>query len=426
MDTVTESTMAVAMARAGGIGFIHRFMPIEEQAEKVRLVKRKQNIVITEPYSVRLQDKLKEINKKIKKIECNSFLVADENNHLLGIITRRDMALASSPEDTAEQLMTPRERLIVGQPGILTDEAKKILHNNRIEKLPLVDENNIIKGLITIADIIKAHDATATKDEKGQLRVGAAIGTKDTYLERAQALISVGADVLLVDIAHGHSDRVIKAVKNLKNKFPNTEIVAGNIATPDGALDLIKAGADCIKTGIGAGAACITRIKAGVGVPQLSAILSVSKVCQKEKIPLIADGGIRHPGDLVKALAAGAQTVMLGSQLAGTRETPGPVLTYQNQRYKIYRGMASLTANIARPDKNKNESIDNITPEGIESRVPYRGPVENVLNQFVGGLRSGMSYNNALTVKELQKNATFVRITPSGISESHNHSNRLI
>ena len=426
MDTVTESRMAIAMARAGGVGIIHRFLSIEEQVEEIKKVKRKQNIIIEEPYTVSKNLAIKELWKKITKHNCYSFLVADENNHLLGIITKRDITFAENGKNTVADLMTPREKLIVGNPSIYIQDAKRILHKNRIEKLPLVDGNNYIKGLITSTDILKAHDDIATKDDKGQLRVGAAIGVKKDYLERSQEVIKAGTSVLTMDIAHGHSEQVLQAIKEIKKKFPNIEIIGGNIATKEGAEDLIKAGVDAVKVGIGAGAACITRIKAGVGVPQLSALMSIRQACQKADVPMIADGGIRHPGDMVKALAAGAETVMLGSQLSGTKETPGPVLTYQNQRYKIYRGMASLTANISRPDKNKNETINAITPEGVESRVVYRGSVENVLFQFIGGLRSGMSYNNAITIPDLQKNARFVRITSAGLSESFNHSNKVL
>ena len=426
MDTVTESEMAIAMARAGGIGIIHRFISIEEQVEEIQKVKRKQNIIIEEPYTVLPSLTIKDLWKMISKHNCFSFLVADESNHLLGIITKRDINFAENVKNTVASYMTPREKLIISSPSIYFQDAKKILHDNRIEKLPLVDGNNYIKGLITATDISKAHDDMATKDEKGRLRVGAAIGVKKDYLERAEALIKAGVDFLDVDIAHGHSELEIQAIKELKHKFPDIEIMGGNIATPEAALDLITAGADAIKIGVGPGSACTTRIMAGVGFPQISAVLKIAKACKEKNVPINADGGIKNPGDIVKALAAGAHSVMIGSQLAGTEETPGPVMTYQNQRYKIYRGMASFTANVSRPDKSKNESIDKITPEGIESRVPYRGPAENVLNQFIGGLRSGMSYNNAMTIPELQKNARFVRITNAGLSESHNHSNKII
>ena len=427
MDTVTESAMAIAMAQSGGIGIIHRFCNIERQVEEVMLVKRNQNIIIDEPHTISVQDTIEEVHKRIKKFRCSSFLVADEQNRLLGILTRRDILFVKDNTTKVGNVMTPYKKLIVAEPGIDIESASQVLYEHRIEKLPLVDGENKIRGLITATDILKTREnPLATKDSKGRLRVGAAIGVKEDFLMRARALVSAGVDVLVVDIAHGHSDNEIEVVERLKRELPSVEVIAGNVATKQGALDLIRAGADGIKVGIGGGAACITRVTAGVGIPQLSAVLAVSEVCGEHNIPMIADGGMRNSADVTKALAAGAQTVMVGSILAGCDETPGIVMTYRNQRFKIYRGMASLTANMSRPDRKQTEPADEITPEGIESRVPYKGPVKNVISPLMGGLRSGMSYINAMTLPELQKNASFVRITQHGLEESKHHTNNLV
>ncbi len=427
MDTVTESGMAIALAKAGGIGVIHRFMTIERQVEEVMMVKRNQNVVIDEPFTVGLNDTINSVLEKSLRFRCTSFLVADDENHLLGIITRRDIQFVKNFNETVAQLMTPLKKLIVASPNIDLESAKEILREHKIEKLPLIDSENCIRGLITATDILKfTKYPRATKDGRGRLRVAAAIGVKDDYSNRAMALMKAGVDALVVDIAHGHSERALEVILELKGKFPGVDLVGGNIATRQGALDLILAGVDAVKVGIGGGSTCITRIATGVGVPQLSAIMAVASVCREKGVPMIADGGIKNSGDMVKALAAGAETVMIGSLLAGTDETPGQVMTYQNQRYKIYRGMASLTANFVRPDHRQNESADTITPEGIESRVPYKGPVENILNQLVGGLRSGMSYCDAMNISELQHHARFVRMTEAGLGESRNHTNQRV
>ncbi len=427
MDTVTESNMAIAMAQAGGVGVIHRFFPIEKQVEEVMLVKRNQNIVIDEPHTVAPEDTIQAVIEKSQRLRCKSFLVAGLDNKLLGILTRRDMQFVRDKSVSVASAMTPYKKLIVANLGIDIPTAQQVLYEHRIEKLPLVDGENRIRGLITATDIFKSmENKEATKDSRGRLCVGAAIGVKGDYMQRAEALIRAGVDFLVLDIAHGHSESEIAVLRELKMSFPSVEIMAGNVATQQGAMDLIDAGADAIKVGIGGGSACITRVTAGVGIPQFSAVVSVAEICKQRGVPMCADGGIRGSADLTKALAAGAQNVMVGSLLAGTDETPGVVMTYQNQRFKIYRGMASLTANMIRPDKKTDEGIETITPEGIEARVPYKGPVKNILHQLRGGLRSGMSYSDALTLPEFAQKAMFVRITQAGLSESYNHTNQRV
>ncbi len=427
MDTVTENQMAIAMAQAGGVGIIHRFLPIDRQAHEIELVKRKQSIIIDDPYCINIAATLGDAWNLIEKTGVHSLLICDDQKKLKGIITSRDMMFAHDRMQKVSELMTPREKLVTAAANVSIDEAKNILKENRIEKLPLVDGDNSICGLITASDIIsKANHILSTKDSKGRLIVGAAVGTKNDMIERTTALVSAGADFIVIDIAHGHSDNELNAIKKIKAQFPDLEIMGGNIATAQAAEDLIKAGVDAVKIGIGPGAACITRLVAGVGVPQLTAVMNATKVTRQHGVPACADGGIRHPGDIVKALAAGAQTVMLGSTLAGAQETPGPVISYRDQQFKIYRGMASKTANLSRPQKDKGETYDDVTAEGIEARVPFKGPVQKILNEFVGGLKSGMSYNNAETIEELQQNAKFVQITSAGQSESRSHSNEML
>jgi IMP dehydrogenase len=425
MDTVTESTMAIAMSLAGGIGIIHRFCDIQTQAKEVASVKRKQNIIIDNPFYVSPTSTLAEVKEKIQEYNCKSFLVTDNSQKLLGILTPRDVTFIKDENILVKDLMTPQEKLITAHHDINPEDAKKLMRENRIEKLPLVDHEFKIKGLITAKDIIKNYNNIgASKDSKGRLIVGAAIGVRSDYIERAEALIKADVDVLVLDIAHGHSSNAINAIKTIKNKWPNIEIIAGNIATGQGAVDLIEAGADAVKVGVGPGSICTTRITTGFGVPQLTAIMNVYQAAKKYNVPIIADGGIKQSGDLVKALAAGADTIMMGGQLSGTTESPGLPITYNGRQYKISRGMASLTAALSRPDAK--EKMKEITPEGIEARVPYRGPLENVLNQFVGGLRSGMSYGNTHTIEELKNNSTFIRITNAGSRESHSHDNEVL
>ena len=424
MDTVTESEMAITMAMEGGIGVIHRFCDISTQASEVRRVKRKQNIVIHNPFTINLGASLGDLKKKAKELGCSSFLVSDDNNNLLGIITRRDIVFCNDDNVGVGDMMTGRDTLVVAPVSVSTEEAKIILKDNKIEKLPLVDEDFQIKGLITEKDIMRnCNNIQASKDVYGRLLVGAAIGVRGDYLERAIALSDAGCDVLVLDIAHGHSTSAIEAIKRVKQELPEVEIIGGNIATAQGAMDLIEAGVDGVKVGIGPGSICTTRTTTGFGVPQFSAIMSIAPVCQSYGVPLIADGGIKQSADLVKAIAAGADSVMMGGQLSGTEESPGPMINYKGRQYKISRGMASLTAALSRPDaKEKHEAI---TPEGIEARVPYRGSVKNIVSKYIGGLKSGMSYGNAIIIDELRQ-CQFIRITGSGIRESGSHDNEVL
>lgn len=425
MDTVTESQMAIAMAKKGGIGIIHRFLDIESQVKEVIRVKRHQHLVISNPFIVSSFLTLKELKEKTAETGTSGFLVSDDGQKLLGIISRRDIDFIDNEQTTVAEMMTGKERLIVAEPNISPEQAKEIFKRHKIEKLPLVDENSNIKGLITQKDILiySNNDETA-KDARGRLLVGAAIGAGDDFLQRAEALIEAEADILVIDIAHGHSLNELNAICKLKEKFPKVELIGGNVATAEGALDLIKAGVDGVKVGIGPGSICTTRTTTGFGVPQLSAIFAIAPICQRYQIPLIADGGVKQPADLVKALAAGADTVMIGGQFAGTKETPGPVITYRGRQYKISRGMASLSASLSRPGA-KEKSYRQITPEGIEARVPYRGSVAEIIDQYVGGLRSGMSYGNARTTDDL-KNCQFIRITDAGKTESDSHDNEVL
>ncbi|PIR06044.1 MAG: IMP dehydrogenase [Candidatus Komeilibacteria bacterium CG11_big_fil_rev_8_21_14_0_20_36_20] len=426
MDTITESKMAIAMALAGGIGIIHRFCSIEIQAKEVAKVKRKQNIVIDQPFTVNPDNTLAEVEKKMQELNCKSFLVTeDDSKELLGILTSRDILFVKNENTLVQDMMTPKSKLITASEDILPSQAKELLENNKIEKLPLVDSAFKIKGLITATDIVRNYNnVNASKDSRGRLLVGAAVGTKTGFMDRATALIEAGADVLVIDIAHGHSHNALEVIKAIKIKYPTVELIGGNIATAQAALDLIQAGVNGIKVGIGPGSTCTTRLTTGFGVPQLTAIMNIYPICQKHKLPLIADGGVKQPGDLVKALAAGANTVMIGGQFAGTEESPGLTITYKGRQYKISRGMASLSAALSRPDAK--ETADQITPEGIEARVPYRGSIKNIIDQFTGGLRSGMSYGNARNLTELRNNAEFIRITPAGQLESAPHDNEIL
>lgn len=424
MDTVTESRMAIALAQKGGIGIIHRFLEIEAQAREVVKVKRKQHIVIDNPFTVPTTMTLTELQEKIKNTGVSGFLVSDDGQKLLGIISRRDIDGTTDGDAIVGSMMTPKERLIVAATDITPERARETFKRYKIEKIPLVDEEFNIKGLITQKDSLNfSNNIDSAKDSKGRLLVGAAIGAGDDFLVRAQALIDAEVDVLVIDIAHGHSLNELNAIYKIKEKFGSIELICGNIATSHGALDLIKAGADAVKVGIGPGSICTTRITTGFGVPQLTAILNIAPVCQRYGVPLIADGGIKHSADIVKAIAAGADTVMIGGQFAGTDEAPGPLITYRGQQYKISRGMASLSAAVNRP--NAKDNFLSITPEGIEARVPYRGSVGTIIDQFIGGLRSGMSYGNAHNIREL-RDCEFIRITNAGQTESASHDNEVL
>ncbi|MBT4849714.1 IMP dehydrogenase [Candidatus Parcubacteria bacterium] len=425
MDTVTESKMAIAMSLAGGIGIVHRFCSIEAQAKEVMIVKRKQNIIIDNPFIVSPDDTLGEVKEKIKEYNCKSFLVTNNQQDLLGILTHRDMIFEKNNDTLVSDIMTPRSKLVTAPYNIGPEKAKELMNNNKIEKLPLVDEEFKIKGLITATDIADNYNnENASKDAKGRLLVGGAVGVRNDYMKRVDALVSAEVDVLVLDIAHGHSSNELEAIKQIKEKYPSVDLIGGNIATAKAASDLIKAGVDAVKVGIGPGSICTTRITTGYGVPQLTAVMNVASVTRRHKIPLIADGGVKQPGDAVKALAAGADTVMMGGQFGGTTESPGPTINYHGRQYKISRGMASLTAALGRPDAK--EKISDITPEGVEARVPYRGPVQSILNQYVGGLKSGMSYGNAGDLSKLRKNAEFIRITNAGVTESNSHDNEVL
>jgi len=422
MDTVTESEMAIALARLGGIGIIHRFMTVEENVEEIKRVKRAQNFVIKEPYCINPNMTVGEAKNFAREKQVSGFLVVDEIGHLLGLVTNRDLKFA---QDFAliMHIMTPREKLIVGDKDTTLDVAKEKFSLLKIEKLPLVDENNKIKGLITAGDILnKAEYPLANIDDKGQLIVGASIGVKGDYLERAQEVIRAGTDVLVVDIAHGHSNLMFAAVKKLREKFSDIQIIAGNIATAQAAKDLCEAGVDAIKVGVGPGTICITRIVTGCGVPQLSAVMEAARIAKSYGVPVIADGGIQKSGDIVKAIGAGADTVMLGGLLAGTTESPGTVMVRGDKKYKVCRGSASFAIAQRRKTVNQeNKKLDEIVPEGVESVVPYKGHLAEIVGQLIGGLKSGMSYTNSKTIAEAKDNTQFVRITANGQRESNHH-----
>lgn len=434
MDTVTESEMAIAIARLGGIGIIHRFMSVEEQVSEVTKVKRSEGIVIEDPITLPPDKTVKDALDLLEKYNIGGIVIVDEQRHVLGLVTRRDIAFEDNMDKRLEKIMTPRNELITAKRGITMEKAKDILHKYKIEKLPIIDDDDRLVGLITAKDIIKRKQfPDATKDDKGRLMVGAAIGVRGDYLERARRLIDADVDVIVVDIAHGHSSNAIDTIKRLKKEFGDIEVVAGNVATAKGTYDLIKAGADAVKVGVGPGSICVTRIVTGIGVPQLTAIMESARAAAEDDIPIIADGGIRNPGDVTKALAAGASSVMIGSLFAGTEESPGPTILRNGVRYKLTRGMASLAATIDRriregsqgQVKGSSELIEEIVeesvPEGVEGLIPYKGRVEEVVRQLIGGLRSGMSYCGARTIKELQRNAEFIRMTEAGLKESLPH-----
>lgn len=424
MDTVTESTMAVAMARAGGIGIIHRFLTIQEQANEVLKVKRSGSVMIENPYSISVDKSIQDALDYVDEKEVSGLLVIDSNSKLVGIITERDLLFAN-PTDSIQDVMT--KDVVTAKSGVSLDEAKEFLHKHRIEKLPIVDDSGIIKGLITSKDITNNADyPNASKDKKGRPLVGAAVGVKGDFLERSESLLEAGADVLVVDIAHGHSENALSTVRNIKKAFPNCELIAGNIATAQGAEDLIKAGVDAVKVGVGSGSICITRVITGSGVPQLTAVMDCAKIGADHGIPIISDGGTRTSGDATKALAAGASSVMVGSMLGGTDESPGTVLTKNGKRFKVYRGMASLAASIGRKSKESGtisleDDLNDYVAEGVEAMVPYKGTVTDILKQLTGGVRSGLSYCGAHTIPQMQNNAEFIKMSGAGFAESQPH-----
>ena len=422
MDTVTEYRMAIAMAREGGIGVIHKNMSIDAQADQVDLVKRSENGVITNPFSLTADHTLGEADALMAKFRISGVPIVDTDGILIGIITNRDMKFEEDMTRSIADVMT-REHLVTGRIGTTLDEAKAILHQNKIEKLPIVDDEGHLRGLITIKDIEKAltypHSA---KDAHGRLLCAAAIGATSDVLDRAGALVSVGVDALVLDSAHGHSENILKKVSLVKEKFPDVELIAGNVATAEGTEALIKAGADAVKVGIGPGSICTTRVVAGIGVPQMTAVLECAAMGEKYGVPVIADGGIKYSGDIVKALAAGAHVVMLGSLFAGCEESPGDTEVYQGRSFKVYRGMGSLSA-MAKGSKDRYFQEDNkkLVPEGVEGRVPYRGTVSDSIFQLMGGLRSGMGYTGSPDIDALRTRSRFVRITNAGLRESHPH-----
>lgn len=425
MDTVTESAMAVAMAREGGIGIIHRFLTISEQVNEVLKVKRSGSVIIENPYFIKPEQSVREAVSYMKEKEVSGLLVTDSDSKLVGILTSRDIVFESVSTKLVKDVMT--SDVVTAKPEISVLEAKKILQENRIEKLPLVDEKGLVKGLITSKDIMNADNfPAASKDRKGRPLVGSAVGVKGDFMERTEALLEAGSDVIVVDIAHGHSDNAINTVRLIKKAFPTSELIAGNVATAQGAEDLIKAGVDAVKVGVGSGSICITRVITGSGVPQLTAVLDCAKIGKKYDIPIISDGGIRTSGDATKALAAGASTVMVGGILGGTDESPGSPVMKNGKRFKIYRGMASFYASLGRKSKETgsvsiSEDLNDYVAEGVEAMVPYKGSVSDIIKQLTGGIRSGLSYCGANTIQQMQENAEFMKMSRAGFAESQPH-----
>lgn len=427
MDTVTESKMAIAIARQGGIGFIHKNMSIEDQAMEVDLVKRSESGMIYRPIILNVNSTLKDVEEILAKYKISGLPVVDEAGKLLGIITNRDLKYRELDDTPVSEVMT-KTNLVTAKEGTSLDEAKAILAKYKVEKLPIVDENFILKGLITSKDIDNVGKyPNACKDSKGRLRVGAAVGVAPNMMERVDALVEVGVDVITLDSAHGHSRGIIEAVRKIRNKYPNLDIVAGNLVTKEAAAALVEAGANTVKVGIGPGSICTTRVVAGVGVPQLTAVMEVAEWCKENNVCCIADGGIKYSGDIVKAIAAGADCVMLGSIFAGCAESPGEEIVYQGRRFKTYVGMGSLAA-MKRGSADryfqgglKGGPAKKLVPEGIEARVPYKGEVADTIYQLCGGLRSGMGYCGTPTIADLKENGKFIRITNAGLKESHPH-----
>ena len=424
MDTVTEYRMAIALAEAGGIGILHKNCSIQEQASAVRNVKKYESGVVRDPTTISSTQTIGELKQLTGELNISGMPVVDDGS-VKGIVTSRDFRYADNMDDLVESIMTPRDKLITVLEGTSQEVVKKMMYENRIEKVLVLDKEEKLTGLVTMKDIEKSEKhPNATKDDAGQLRVGAAIGTGVETLERAQALFDSGVDLFVIDSAHGHTKSVIETVKMIKKEFPSKDVIAGNVATPEGAEALIEAGADGIKIGMGPGSICTTRIIAGIGVPQISAILTIYEKV-KGKVPLIADGGMRYSGDIAKAIAAGADSVMLGSIFAGTEEAPGEFELYQGRSFKTYRGMGSLGAMSKRDDSNRyfQEDIDaeKLVPEGVEGRVPYKGWAINVINQLIGGLRQSMGYVGCKNIQEMKENSRFVEITNAGMTESHVH-----
>ncbi|MEM3398714.1 MAG: IMP dehydrogenase [Nitrososphaerota archaeon] len=435
MDTVTESAMAITLAREGGIGVIHRFIPPERQAEEVAKVKRADNVIIEKPTTISPDKTVGEARELMKTLGISGLLVVDSENRLLGILTKRDV-LFEDDKTLVSKCMTPRSSMVIAESDISIEEAKNIFRRYKVEKIPIVDKDNRVKGLITCVDLLKREAyPNASRDPKGRLMVAAAIGVKENEIYRAKLLIEAGADAIVIDVAHGHTTMCIETIKKLKNLYgDDVQVVAGNVATAEGVEDLASAGADAVKVGVGPGSVCTTRIVAGVGVPQLSAILECGEAAEKMDIPIIADGGIRESGDIVKALAAGASSVMIGRLLAGTDESPGAVIVKNGRRYKIYRGMASIYAMLGREFRSREEFSEALIDsseysyyaEGVEAYVPYTGSASEMIKKLLAGLRSGMSYLGARTIDEMKRNSIFVRVTQAGIRESMPHDVEVI
>ncbi len=425
MDTVTEARLAIAIAQEGGIGVIHKNLSITEQAAEVDRVKRSQAGIITDPITLSPEHSVQDAEDLMARYHVSGVPITDENGKLVGILTNRDLRFQEDWTVPISSVMT-KDRLVTASPGTTVEEAKRLLHEHRIEKLPIVKSDGTLAGLITIKDINKARDfPRSTKDERGRLRVAAALGTGRGELERAKALAAVHVDVLVVDTAHGHTDLVIETVRLVKEALPDIDVVAGNIVTAQAARDLIEAGADALKVGVGPGSICTTRVISGAGVPQFTAILDVAEVAAAKGIPVIADGGVRYSGDITKAIAAGADSVMIGSLFAGTEESPGETVLFEGRTYKVHRGMGSVKAmqrgSKARYMQFDVEQASKLVPEGVEARVPYRGSLSEYVHQLIGGLRAGMGYCGCGCIRELQTRTHFVRVTAAGIRESHPH-----
>lgn len=424
MDVVTESEMAITMAREGGIGMIHRFMSIDDQARQIQRVKKAESFVVDEPITMTEAHTVGDVKRLVEETGTGGILILNSNKNLIGIVTTRDLLFEDNFEKPITAIM--QKKVITAPRGTSLKDAERLLHAHRIEKLPLVDEAGRVTGLVTLKDIMKITQyPKATKDERGRLAVGAAVGVREKEMRRVEALLEAGSDCIVVDIAHGDSHLEIEMIKRIRKSFPEAQIIGGNVATAEGTKRLIEAGADAVKVGVGPGSICITRIVAGSGVPQLTAVIECVEAARPYGIPIIADGGIRQPGDLAKAIAAGASTAMIGSLLAGTDESPGLMMTRKGHRYKASRGMASRGANIERNQREGNdltqEEVDEYVAEGVEAAVPYRGKAREVLTQLVGGLQSSMSYSGVTSLKEFQQKAIFVRMTGAGLRESGPH-----
>ena len=425
MDTVTESGMAIALAEVGGIGIIHKNNSIDEQVLEVKTVKKYESGVVRNPLTIESDKSIGELIQLTTELNISGMPVVD-NGELKGIVTSRDFRYADNMDAQVSSIMTPYDQLITVEEGTSQETVKKLMHENRIEKVLVIDQSGALGGLVTMKDIEKsAEHPDATKDNSGSLMVGAALGTSPDTLERAKALYEAGVDLFVIDSAHGHSKNVIETIKIIKKEFPSIDVIGGNVATPEGALELVKAGADAVKVGMGPGSICTTRIIAGIGVPQISAILDIKEALKKMDVGIIADGGIRFSGDIAKAIAAGADSVMLGGLFAGTEEAPGKVELFQGRSFKTYRGMGSIGAMTERQDANRymqeDTDAEKLVPEGIEGRVPYKGLVINVINQLIGGLRQSMGYVGCKTIDEVHQNSEFVEITNAGMTESHVH-----